>query len=395
MKTFFSLFLASALLVLTPAEARSVHKKVNVDSLLQAAVEHSIHGRFTESNADFNSLLNDCKLRRKSKAMVENLYIESMFRGLDYKGCYNLMVKSVGKRRADKNEMIRSLALQPVSYLKRPERDVVIPFDTDSVFSNNEYRGKLITLPTVINGKEERMIFDNGCTLMCTSSNTFAREHNIRPIGANIEIASITTDLTAWIGIADSIVIGDLVFKNVLFNVSPDDAYGKEIPRKAVLGSNIFYMMGEMVFDNKNKTISLPWNQDCRESNLTMQGSGRHFVEVEIGEDTMQMHFDLGTVSTNLNKNYFDKHKEMILSNGTAQTSSYGGIGGSKTATSYELKDITLKSCGGEYQRKTMRVNPEKKLKYDFDCGQLGNDFLLSFERVILNLRNMYLYIEK
>ncbi len=395
MKTFFPLFVVLALLVLTPAEARSVHKKVNVDSLLQAAVEHSIHGRFTESNADFNSLLNDYKLRRKSKAIVENLYIESMFRGLDYKGCYNLMVKSVGKRRADKNEMIKSLAMQPVPYLKRPERDVVIPFDTDSVFSDNEYRGKLITLPTVINGKEERMIFDNGCTLMCTSSNTFAREHNIRPIGANIEIASITTDLTTWIGIADSIVIGDLVFKNVLFSVSPDDAYGKEIPRKAVLGSNIFYMMGEMVFDNKNKTISIPWNQGNRESNLTMQGSGRHFVEVEIGEETMQMHFDLGTVSTNLNKNYFDKHKEMILSNGTAKTTSYGGIGGSKTATSYELKDISLKSCGGEYQRKTMRVNPEKKLKSKFDCGQLGNDFLLSFERVILNLRNMYLYVEK
>lgn len=105
MKTFFPLFIVLALLVLTPAKARSVHKKVNVDSLLQAAVEHSIHGRFTESNADFNSLLNDYKLRRKSKAMVENLYIESMFRGLDYKGCYDYMVKSVGKRRADKNEI--------------------------------------------------------------------------------------------------------------------------------------------------------------------------------------------------------------------------------------------------------------------------------------------------
>lgn len=364
----------------------------DLDSLWTMAVEHGKHGRFDESNAIYRTILKDSNLSEEmAKAAYLSIGNNANLAG-DYKTFYACL-----SRYYDTEDLaqIKALADLPKDTLIRPDRDIVVAYQIDSIYYNEKFRGCEIRLPAKIDGKEEIFVLDNGCARFSASCESFALSHGIRPIDVQGKAIGVTGEASMWLGVADSLSIGSMSFRNIVFIVMPDHyLINSAMNIQAILGANIFRLAGEMDFDNKSSTIVFPFDQQNRESNLTINDEGRHFAEVEVNGVSLQFQFDLGCSNTKFSSNYFQKHKDLLETTAQADSSISGGVGGVTDVLVYRLNSVTVRSCGGCFTKQDVAISTQKGTNEGDEDGDLGNDFLLSFDKAVLNLRKMYLYVE-
>ena len=286
--------------------------------------------------------------------------------------------------------------MQPVETLIRPDEDIRIGYKIDSLYYEGEFKGCEMRIPTTIGGKEELMILDNGCAFFSLASESFAVEHGIKPIGVKGKAVGNVDKVSMWIGVADSLSIGSMVFRNILFTVIPDEYLQNPVSKiDAALGANIFRLAGEIRFDNENRTITFPYKQtDATESNVTINASGMHLTDVAIGNDVLRFQLDLGASSTQLTYNYFQRYHDAIVSEYSSDTAMYGGVGGVATEQVYRIDHLVVKACGGQFTKESIKISTEKKANESEVYGILGLDYLLSFTHATLNLQKMYLEVE-
>jgi len=373
--------------------------RTETDSLWNVAIQHSRYGRFDESNKVLLQILEGYRLTKKQRlAIYDRLSINSDLSG-DYSLSYQYysLKNDIEGGKSSQNSLSnqRLLAGLPEQTLSRPDKDVVVNYFIDSLFYNNDFKGSEIRLPVTIGGKEEFMILDNGCAKYSVAKESFALSHSIRKIGIEGSAIGVVDEVSMSFGIADSLSIGDMMFRNLIFIIIPDKYIDNEVLEiNAMLGANIFRLAGEMVFDNVNKKIVFPLNQQKRDANIQIDSGGTHFVEAKIGDDSLLLQLDLGAASTGLNSNYFNKKKEYISSNYTARKNHIGGVGGIEEELNYIIPDFTMTSCGGLYRMKEIKVATKPRPNEEDEYGSIGNDFILSFRRVVLNLKTMFMCVE-
>ena len=376
--------------------AANTDKQAVVDSLVSEALDMSRHGRFLESNQIFDGLLHDYRFSRNSKRTIYQwMGANAMLEG-DYVECRKyLVLQGRNKKKDAVLKFCTALASLPKETAVRPDNDIVIPYSIDSLYFENKFKGCLIRIPVNIGGKDEMMIIDNGCAYYSAVSDSFAREHGIRPVDASITTIGTVGKANSGMGIADSISIGGMVFKNILFQIIPDESVQNPVTDlNAVLGANFFRLAGEMDFDNKDRTITFPVTQHEMEPDITINDEGQHFMDVVVDCDTLKFQLDLGATRTSLSSNYFNKNEERIVNTCAADTISIGGVGGMTKEKIYTMENVEFLSEGGSYLMSETSVHTCSNPAEDDEDGSLGNDFLLSFDKAVLNLRKMFLYSE-
>ena len=361
-------------------------------SLWTMAVEHGKHGRFDEGNAIYRAILKDSNLSEEmEKAAYLSIGNNANLAG-DYKTFYDCLSRYYD---ADDLTQIKALADLPKDTLIRPSQDVSVAYQIDSIFYDGKFKGCEIRLPAKIAGKEEIFVLDNGCSRFSAACESFALSHGIRPINVQGKAVGVTGEASMWLGVADSLSIGSMSFQNIVFIVMPDQYLINSVMNiQAILGTNIFRLAGEMDFDNKSSTIVFPFEQQNRESNLTINDEGRHFAEVEVNGAALQFQLDLGCSNTKFSSNYFQKHKDLLETTARADSSISGGVGGVSNVMVYKLFDVDFKSCGSCFTKQDVSVSTQKETNGGDEDGYLGNDFLLSFDKAVLNLRKMFLYVD-
>lgn len=363
----------------------------NLDSLWTAAIEHGKHGRFDESNAIYRTILQEPGLSEElTRAAYLSIGNNANLAG-DYKTFYDCLSRYYD---AEELAQIKALADLPKDTLIRPDRDISVAYQIDSIFYDGKFRGCEIRLPAKIDGKEEIFVLDNGCSRFSAACESFALSHGIRPINVQGKAVGVTGEASMWLGVADSLSIGSMSFRNIVFIVMPDHyLINSSMNIQAILGANIFRLAGEMDFDNKSGIIVFPFEQKDLESNLTIQDDGRHFAEVEVEGDTLQFQLDLGCANTKLSYNYFQKHKNLIELTAKADSSITGGVGGVSEVMVYRLHEVSFNSCGACFTKQNVTVSTQKETNQGDEDGVIGCDFLLSFDKAVLNLRKMFLSI--
>lgn len=393
----YSVFVSLFLLTCNVASAQVDNDRLSAaDSLCMVALDHTYHGRFNESNAIFDNILSSCKLSKEGKATMYGLLAQNEWLSGDYPGYYKYQKKRLKREELKKLEMQKDLSMQPVETLIRPDEDIRIGYKIDSLYYEGEFKGCEMRIPTTIGGKEELMILDNGCAFFSLASESFAVEHGIKPIGVKGKAVGNVDKVSMWIGVADSLSIGSMVFRNILFTVIPDEYLQNPVSKiDAALGANIFRLAGEIRFDNENRTITFPYKQtDATESNVTINASGMHLMDVAIGNDVLRFQLDLGASSTQLTYNYFQRYHDAIVSEYSSDTAMYGGVGGVATEQVYRIDHLVVKACGGQFTKESIKISTEKKANESEVYGILGLDYLLSFTHATLNLQKMYLEVE-
>ena len=367
--------------------------KERVDSLWTLANEHALYGRYAESIAVCRDLLDNYRLSGDARKSIVWLILSDANNAGDYRlWCQYARPRYAGK---PARKYYKALAAQPPQALSRPDRDVNVPYSVDSIFFDGKYKGRMIKVPVTIAGKEERFLLDNGVAHFCSATETFAREHGIRPIGAETTVVGVAGRSSSWIGIADSLRVGELLLRNMLFLVVPDEALHNDVASiDAILGTGFFRTVGEMQFDNRAQTILFPAVQQDLPANLTINGAGMHFIDGTFRGETICFHLDLGSSTTSLNVNYYERRKEDVEATFPADSIKSGGIGGIIQYRCYRVADPDIVLDGAHFNGDHVTVDTVDMVD-DPSCeGRLGNDALLYFDRAVLNIRKMFLYFE-
>lgn len=376
--------------------AAGKHDPHAVDSLIAVGIEYSRHGQFEESNAVFNGLLKDYALSKKQKREVwKRLATNADLAGVYPAYAQYLSLLEGKKKPSDDLQTAMKMSLLPLQQLERPSDDVSVSYLIDSLYYNDEYAGCEIRLPVIIGGQAENLILDNGCAKFSVASESFALSHGIRNIGADGNAVGTVDRVSMWFGVADSLMVGGLKFRNIIFVVIPDQFLANPIlDINAMLGANIFRLAGEMVFDNQKRTITFPEKALQRESNLLIDSEGTHLAVAEIDGGDVLMNVDLGAAHSALNANYYLQNTEKVQSTCHASGALNGGVGGTKMETVYAMPELVIHACGGTFVVPNASISTQKSGNVGDECGTLGNDFLLSFRKVVLNLAKMYLWVE-
>jgi len=273
----------------------------------------------------------------------------------------------------------------------RPNKDIVIPITIEKT-----NRGQTIFVPVNINGKEYKFIFDTGAFSSFVSER-FANEVGLRITDESFKISGIKSGIGKR-GTTDSIMVGDIVFKNPSITIGlPNEEVDTIFRVDAVLGMDFIRRIGETDIYPKEKKIVFP----AKKTELPLYGrnllfsNGQPYLKAYSNTETLIFHFDTGNIKTDLFNVYYKKHKEELDKVGNKSNVRRQGYGGIRFVDSYQIPKfpLTVGDCNFELTNVDVLLDN----RYDFqgnEDGSLGMDFFTAFRKVIINFDEMFVKVE-
>ncbi len=282
-----------------------------------------------------------------------------------------------------------ALRERPVGRLERPAESVRVPFR-----AQESGRGEAMLVPATVDGRPCEFIFDTGCAFFNFVTERFASENGLEIVADSIPITGMGTGFVK-LGMADSLSVGALTYRNPVFLVAPDDSLTNlALPTGAVLGTDFLQAAGTIVFRPAEGTVEFPVKKvgpAGEDPNMYMT-SGQLYAEVTFRGRPLTMHFDTGNVKSNFYSSFYDRFGRWVRRHGEKDETQYGGYGGIRTLTVYRLPEVALGLAGHEFEL----TGTEVVLEWDgfsegSASGSLGYDFVGTFDSLTLDYDNMRL----
>lgn len=277
----------------------------------------------------------------------------------------------------------------------RPDKDTEIPLSIEKAG-----RGVLMFVPVAIKGKTYQFIFDTGAGSTFVSKR-LADEIGIRIVRDSLHIAGAFATGTGKSGILDSMMVGDIVFKNAIITIAdPNPAVDTVYQVDAVLGTDFMRLVGQVDIYPQEKKILFPVKRSCLpESSRNMWlYDGALRLKVFSGDECLRFVFDTGNVRADMFYPYYQRHKEWIEKEGVKECITGGGFGGVRTVEVFRVPSIPLRLGDTSFEMENIQVEYKAPGPESFQGGEdgsLGMDFINLFRRITLNIDSMYLEVEK
>lgn len=256
------------------------------------------------------------------------------------------------------------------------------------------YRNKFnhLMIPVKLGGIADEFIFDTGANIS-TISESSAVKLGCRIFESDVEVGTSTDiKLRTKLAVSDSVYVGEILFKNVIFLVVPDSqmnfpSINYEI--HGIVGYPVISQMGEVRM-RKDGTIFVPVSpQDLKLNNVFMEGLNP-VVQFISNADTLLLTLDTGAKTSELSCKYYNNHKAFVEQNGKLQTSQRGGGGGFVESEEYIISNFAYKIGTKSNVLPSISVlTTELDFNKNFD-GNLGQDVFMQFDEMILNFKYMY-----
>jgi hypothetical protein len=252
----------------------------------------------------------------------------------------------------------------------------------------------LIEFPIKARSQNFDAIFDTRANIS-TISKTYAKKLGLHILDVSYNEGSGATGIQfkTGMGIADSLYIGDILVKNVFFQVMPDSILyiaPVKFQLNIIIGFPVIAQLQEVhIF--KDGKITIP---------ATPAKSGLHnfaldgldpVLALKSGDDTLSFHFDSGASTSMLYLAYFNKYKTNVLKTAVKKTVGFGGAGGSQKKEVYILPKLNL-----TVDNKTVTIDSVSVLTKPITPGEkfygnIGQDFLNKFSEIVYNFKDMYI----
>ncbi len=245
----------------------------------------------------------------------------------------------------------------------------------------------------IVSGTEKiNFIFDTGANISTVTEST-AGKLNMKIFEEVIDVTSITgLKIKSKIAICPVFSFGNITVKNAVFLVFPDDALA--VPQikyqiNGILGFPVIEALNEIHITNKGEFIVPDEITDYSSHNL-----GLDFLTpiIELGGDCYS--FDSGADATMLYSTYFEKHKEHIVTNHKEIDYEFGGAGGSIKQKGYKIPFTTTIGDQSVSLKNVFVLKEPLKESEEFYYGNIGQDFIKKFDKMILNFEFMYIRFE-
>ncbi len=269
----------------------------------------------------------------------------------------------------------------------RKTKDVKIPL----IREGNHYR-----IAVTSGGVTETLFFDTGANLS-TVSESIAAEMGLTLYDTDIEVATSTTvKIQSRLGVADSLWLGELLVENVVFLVMPDEVLyiaPIDFHIKGTIGFPVMYQMEE-VHIYSNGELEVPARREDRELNNLFLDHLHPVVRLYSGKESLLFTLDTGAGDSELYGKYYKEHEAYLKEHAELTEGNRGGVGGMEQVPKYVWKDFpyTLGSRSGKLSEISV-IDEEYTFASEYD-GNLGQDILGQYDKLILNFREMYVDVE-
>ncbi|MDR3189548.1 MAG: retroviral-like aspartic protease family protein [Prevotellaceae bacterium] len=260
------------------------------------------------------------------------------------------------------------------------------------------YRNRFNHLMTPVRcgDRTDEFIFDSGANLS-TVSDSCATKMGWTILESDIEVGTATDiKIRTKLAVADSLYVGDILFENVVFLVTPAEqmtfpSVNYEI--HGVIGFPVFRQMGEIRV-RKDGTMLIPQEPENRQlGNMFLHGLNP-VVQLISGSDTLLLVMDTGAKSSELSRKYYEAHKAEVEQKGKLQTAMRGGGGGVVEVEEYKLPDFPYQIGNSHNLLPEISVNLQDYSFHKSFDGSLGQDVIMQFSEMILNFQHMYVDFE-
>jgi hypothetical protein len=239
-------------------------------------------------------------------------------------------------------------------------------------------------------------IFDTRANISSITK-TYAAKLGLKMLDVSFDVGSGMTGITfkTSLGIADSIYIGNILVRNVVFQVMPDEIFhfaSIQFSINVIIGYPIIQQLKEIHIYQDGKMIVPEHSSKKDLNNLAMDGlSPVLFVKTD--DDTIGFHFDSGATSSDFYSTFFSKYKTKIYSRAKLKTIETGGAGGSLKMEIYEMDSLDLYIGDKKATLKNVSIHTKPIDTHNNEkfYGNLGQDLVGQFKEMILNFEDMYI----
>jgi len=277
-----------------------------------------------------------------------------------------------------------------MSLKKFPAQKTHITTDVSIPVSLNQYNHLIINVST--GDQSENFMFDTGASNVVSEGS--AKRMGIRVFeSSGSTVGAADKRVQFKVGLADKLWIGGLMFENVPFKVLPDELLSYPEANYVIHGIIGFPVINQMkeIEIRKNKSITVVAHPTkCNLHNLFLDKT-MPIIQFEANSDTVLFIMDTGANTTKFSEKYFAADSVEIKEKATSNTIRRGGIGGFVNNDVYELNNVQLKIGGQQMTIPTIKVLTEKLSYLEKYDGHLGQDVLMSFNKLTLNFEDMCL----
>ena len=254
-----------------------------------------------------------------------------------------------------------------------------------------------ILLPVRIGVEKDTFLMDTGAGISFLPE-SYAKKLELPVYNASIGVQTSNDRIEqSKLAVADSFYIGDILFENVVFLVSPDESFktsGLGFEMNGVVGFPVIYQMGEMDIMNDG-TIFIPKEAEDRNLNNLYFLGLECITQMITDNDTLVLRFDTGANITDFFKRYYDKHKEEIENRGELRTVGRGD--GSEQMVEEQIYLLRKFPFSIGTKNDTLPFTIVTIADYSVDReydGNLGMDVLKQSDKMIINFKHMYVDYE-
>lgn len=284
--------------------------------------------------------------------------------------------KCNGLRHTPKSEIVR---LATVSEVK---------IDTQVNGAKNH-----LYVPVDFQGAHETFIFDTGASRHLLSE-SFAKKHKVKVVADSVLLSGFGTAYTQ-IGVVDSLRVGDILYRHVVFNIAKDeDIMPKQVSDSlnykidAVLGVEFMKLVGHVdIFPQENLIqFREPSSEPSAEPNM-MFANGLPYVEAFMNNTRLLMSYDTGAKNegTVVHRFYKDHPADFAGMELSKESVTRGSFAGMKVVDIYRIPHFPLRIGNKEIALKNFVVE-DTETHYD---GTLGLGYFKRCNQITLDFCHM------
>ncbi|MBO9584973.1 MAG: aspartyl protease family protein [Flavobacterium sp.] len=298
-----------------------------------------------------------------------------------------------------KEELLDEINTQKIWKTLRSTRPQSI--DKFSKITLATIRDKAGLITTEVKAKDTlaHFVFDTGAGISCITE-SIAKKMGLKILpDDDISVESFTGQKNkVRIGVAPEITLGELKIHNAVFLVYPDKAFtfadGAYVIN-GIIGFPIVKELGTITIEKDKLTFSKELDSGANEKNLFVDEL-RAIVMLEYKGKTLPFNFDSGAKVSLFNKAFYEKFKTALDQAGTLETMKSSSAGAEVVSTEVlVLKEQQISLGNKTIQLQKMEIDPKDYGVYgEVNFGNIGQDILGQFEKVVISFDGNYLKLE-
>lgn len=303
------------------------------------------------------------------------------------------------QQRFTKEELQDEINTQQIWKTLRGTRPQSIDKFTKITVAAVKDKAGLITTEVKAKDTVSHFVFDTGAGISCITE-SIAKKMGVKILpDNNISVESFTGQKNkVRIGVASEINLGELKIHNAVFLVYPDKAFtfadGAYVIN-GIIGFPIIKELGTITFEKDKLTFSKESESGANEKNLFVDEL-RAIVMLKYKSKTLPFNFDSGAKVSLFNKAFYETFKTDLDSIGTLETTKSSSAGAEVVSTEVlVLKDQPISLGNKTIQLPKMEIAPKDYGVYgEVNYGNIGQDVLGQFEKVVISFDGNYLKLE-